>query len=120
VCIQLFRGNFDADVPFNIRQSRGKCFDDILSRAPRRDYANRKIKDIKKNRQRPVKLTEPQRRKSKAFFLSKARAPNLQGIPGIKAIRMRVPWWLPPSPGRGESSESKVAHGLSQHQKCAK
>jgi hypothetical protein len=22
-------------------------------------------------------------------------------------------WWLPPSPGRGESSESKVAHGLS-------
>jgi len=28
--------------------------------------------------------------------------------------------WLPPSPGRGESSESKVARGLSQHQKCAK
>jgi hypothetical protein len=26
-------------------------------------------------------------------------------------------WWLPPSPGRGESSESKVASGLSQHQK---
>jgi hypothetical protein len=26
-------------------------------------------------------------------------------------------WWLPPSPGRGESSESKVAHGFSQHQK---
>ncbi len=26
-------------------------------------------------------------------------------------------WWLPPSPGRGESSESKVARGLSQHQK---
>ncbi len=25
-------------------------------------------------------------------------------------------WWLPPSPGRGESSESKAAHGLSQHQ----
>jgi len=24
-------------------------------------------------------------------------------------------WWLPPSPGRGESSESKVACGLSQH-----
>jgi len=22
-------------------------------------------------------------------------------------------WWLPPSPGCGESSESKVAHGLS-------
>jgi hypothetical protein len=28
-------------------------------------------------------------------------------------------WWLPPSPGRGESSESKVARGLSQHWKCA-
>jgi hypothetical protein len=28
-------------------------------------------------------------------------------------------WWLPPSPGRGESSESKVARGLSQHQKCS-
>jgi len=24
-------------------------------------------------------------------------------------------WWLPPSPGRGESSESKVACGLCQH-----
>ncbi len=29
-------------------------------------------------------------------------------------------WWLPPSLGRGESNESKVARGLSQHQKCAK
>jgi hypothetical protein len=29
-------------------------------------------------------------------------------------------WWLPPSPGRGESSESKVACDLSQHQKGAK
>ncbi len=28
-------------------------------------------------------------------------------------------WWLPLSPGRGESSESKVARGLSQHLKCA-
>jgi hypothetical protein len=28
-------------------------------------------------------------------------------------------WWLPPSPGHGESSESKVARGLSQHQKGA-
>jgi hypothetical protein len=28
-------------------------------------------------------------------------------------------WWLPPSSGRGESSESKVACGLSQHQKGA-
>jgi len=26
-------------------------------------------------------------------------------------------WWLPPSPGRGESSESKVVRGLSQRQK---
>jgi hypothetical protein len=28
-------------------------------------------------------------------------------------------WWFPPSPGRGESSESKVARGLSQHPKGA-
>jgi len=28
-------------------------------------------------------------------------------------------WWLPLSPGRGESNESKVARGLSQHQKGA-
>jgi len=28
-------------------------------------------------------------------------------------------WWLPPSPGRGESSESEIARGLSQHQKGA-
>jgi hypothetical protein len=28
-------------------------------------------------------------------------------------------WWLPSSPGYGESSESKVARGLSQHQKCS-
>jgi hypothetical protein len=29
-------------------------------------------------------------------------------------------WWLLPSPGHGESSESKVARGLSQHQKGVK
>jgi len=29
-------------------------------------------------------------------------------------------WWLPPSPGRDESNESKVARGLSQHQKGGK
>jgi len=28
-------------------------------------------------------------------------------------------WWLPPSPGYGESSESKVTRGLSQHQRSA-
>jgi len=28
-------------------------------------------------------------------------------------------WWHPPSLGRGESSESKLARGLSQHQKGA-
>jgi len=27
-------------------------------------------------------------------------------------------WWLASSPGCGESSESKVARGLSQHQEC--
>jgi len=29
-------------------------------------------------------------------------------------------WWLPPSPGCGESRESKVARGLFQHQNGAK
>jgi len=29
-------------------------------------------------------------------------------------------WWLPLSPGRGESNESKVARDLSQHQMSAK
>jgi hypothetical protein len=28
-------------------------------------------------------------------------------------------WWLPLNPGCGESSESKVAYGLSQHQECS-
>jgi hypothetical protein len=28
-------------------------------------------------------------------------------------------WWFPPSPSRHESSESKVARDLSQHQKGA-
>jgi len=28
-------------------------------------------------------------------------------------------WWLPSNLGRGESSESKIAHDLSQHQKGA-
>jgi hypothetical protein len=28
-------------------------------------------------------------------------------------------WWLPSNPGRDESSESKVARDLSQHQKGA-
>jgi hypothetical protein len=29
-------------------------------------------------------------------------------------------WWLPSSPGRGESSKSKLTRDLSQHQKGAK
>jgi len=29
-------------------------------------------------------------------------------------------WWLPPSPSCDELSESKVARGLSQHQKCSR
>ncbi len=28
-------------------------------------------------------------------------------------------WWLPPSPGRGESCETEVACGSSQHQRCS-
>jgi hypothetical protein len=52
------------------------------------------------------------------------------GVPGQRAIRAWA-WWsdientirgkvvVSPSPGRGESSEPKVARGLSQHQKGA-
>jgi hypothetical protein len=36
------------------------------------------------------------------------------GCGGVtQRILYRGRWWLPPSPGRGESCESKVAHGLS-------
>jgi hypothetical protein len=39
---------------------------------------------------------------------------------GSRGVTQRIlyggRWWLPPSPGRGESGESKVARGLSQHQ----
>jgi len=39
---------------------------------------------------------------------------------GSRGVTQRIlygeRWWLPPSPGRGESSESKVACGLFQHQ----
>jgi hypothetical protein len=40
---------------------------------------------------------------------------------GSRGVTQRIlyggRWWLPLSLGRGESSESKVARGLSQHQK---
>jgi hypothetical protein len=43
---------------------------------------------------------------------------------GLRGVTQRIlyggRWWLPSSPGRDESSESKVAHGLSQHQMDAK
>jgi len=42
---------------------------------------------------------------------------SLHGI--TQRILYRRRWWLPPSPGRGESSESKVTRGLPQHQKGA-
>jgi len=37
----------------------------------------------------------------------------------LQKILYRGRWWLPLSPGYGESNESKVARGLSQHEKCA-
>jgi hypothetical protein len=43
---------------------------------------------------------------------------------GSRGVTQRIlyggRWWLPPSLGHGESSESKVACGLSQHQMDAK
>jgi len=42
---------------------------------------------------------------------------SLRGV--MQIILYGGRWWLPPSLSRGESSESKVARGLSQHQKGA-
>ncbi len=42
---------------------------------------------------------------------------------GSRGVTQRIQyggrWWLPLSPGRGESSESEAAHGLSQRQMSA-
>jgi hypothetical protein len=43
---------------------------------------------------------------------------NLRGE--LQRILYGGRWWLPPGSGYGESSESKVARGLSQHQKSVK
>jgi len=43
---------------------------------------------------------------------------SLRGV--MQRILYGGRWWLLPSPGRGESSESKVARDLSQQQKGAK
>jgi hypothetical protein len=52
------------------------------------------------------------------FWESRDKEPFGRGRGGVtQRILYGGRWWLPPSPGRGESSESKVARGLSQHQK---
>jgi hypothetical protein len=51
---------------------------------------------------------------------SRDKKPFGRGCGGVtQRILYGGRWWLPPSLGRGESSESKVAHDLSQHQKGA-
>jgi hypothetical protein len=51
---------------------------------------------------------------------SREKVPFECSFPGqMQRILYGGRWWLPLSPGRGESSESKVARGLSQHQKGA-
>ncbi len=51
------------------------------------------------------------------FWESREKMPFGCGSCGVtQRILYGGRWWLPPSPGRGESSESKVARGLSQHQ----
>jgi hypothetical protein len=44
-------------------------------------------------------------------------SPGTKNHLGVGVVEQCRRWGLPPSPGRGESSESKVARGLSQHQK---
>jgi hypothetical protein len=52
---------------------------------------------------------------------SREKEPSGCGCHGVtQRILYGERWWLPPNLGRGESSESKVARGLSQHQKGAK
>jgi hypothetical protein len=54
------------------------------------------------------------------FWESRDKEPFGRGRGGAtQRILYGGRWWLPSSPGRGESSESKVAHGLFQHQKGA-
>jgi hypothetical protein len=51
---------------------------------------------------------------------SQEKVPFGCGLRGeLQRILYEERWWLPLSSGRGESSESKVARGLSQHQKGA-
>jgi hypothetical protein len=51
---------------------------------------------------------------------SRDKKPLGRGCGGVtQRILYGGRWWLPPSPGCGESSESKVARDLSQHQKGA-
>jgi hypothetical protein len=51
---------------------------------------------------------------------SRDKEPLGRGRGGATQIILyRGRWWLPPSPSRGESNESKVARGLSEHQKGA-
>jgi hypothetical protein len=51
---------------------------------------------------------------------SRDKEPLGRGRGGVsQSILYGGMWWIPPSPGRGESSASKVVRGLSQHQKGA-
>jgi hypothetical protein len=71
------------------------------------------------------KLWTPKVPKVQTGIVSKLHfgSPEKKSHSGVGAVEQRREYYmgegggLPPSPGRGESSESKVAHGLSQHQK---
>jgi hypothetical protein len=54
------------------------------------------------------------------FWESRDKEPLGRGRGGaMQRILYGGRWWLPSSPGCGESSESKVVRGLCQHQKGA-
>jgi hypothetical protein len=38
----------------------------------------------------------------------------------VQSILYGGRWWVPLSPGRGESCKSRVARGLSKHQGCSR
>ncbi len=83
-----------------------------------RPHSNRRSEPRDMSSQSPGSLTRdnfgtpPWESRGKVLF-----GCSLRGV--TQRILYGGRWWLPPSPGRGESSESKVARGLSQHQKGA-
>jgi hypothetical protein len=87
-----------------------------------RPRPNRRLEWEVMNAQSPESLNRDNFGTPKGLHFGSPRTKSHSGVGVVEQRReyyMGGRWWLPPSPGRGESSESKVARGLSQHQKGA-